>query len=358
MIRVSYTSPARVFWLLQIGGWIGYVLVKGVAFPLTMVESLWIVGKGIVLTLLLRGMLRRLMAWPNAGARFAVAAMLACIAGAVSLGLSLLAADAGWVFDSPAAIAWLASAKGVLFEWLVYLVWTTAYLVIRYGVALAQSNRDLTAALDEARLKHSLMLRYQLDPHFLFNAMTSLRALIFEEPGRAASFLDHLAGFLRHCLTDESDGRTTLENEMSAMKRYLEIQKTRFEEKIEYRIELDPALCRVAIPTLLLQPLVENAVKYGRRSPGQRVVIIALTARHVHDHCVIEIRNTGAWPSPGDRTVGTRPPLGLANVRARLAAQAAGHWSFSIGPEDDDVVARIEFSDICALRKTEEMLHA
>jgi two-component system LytT family sensor kinase len=338
-------SRSQAFWLLQVAGWTGYVLVKGLAFPLAAGDAAWVVGKGIAMTAALAWVLRRLerQPWPLA-LQIGVAGGLAIATALVSLQLSLLAASAGWVFAAPGTVDWLASMEGRLYESLLYLAWIALYLGIRRGLDLRQEHERLEVALQRAHHARALMLRYQLNPHFLFNALASLRALVHEDPERAGRVVTDLSAFLRHALADRGDGLAPLASEFDAVERYLALQKVRFEARIDYRVGHDPVLAAVPLPTFLLQPLVENAVKYGMHTCPRRPTRVEVSARWRDDRCIVEVRNRGRWIAPA-QACGARldcAGLGLANLRARLAAQVPGRHAFSIGPSGDEVVARLE----------------
>ncbi len=338
-------SRARAFWLLQIGGWSGYVAIKSAAFPLTVTDATWVICKGILLTSVLGAVLRRLdrQARPPP-IQIGVAVLLAITTALVSLEASLLAARSGWLFTAPGAVAWLASVEGMLYESLLYLAWAALYTGIRRGLDLRQERSRLQLALERAEHAHALMLRYQLNPHFLFNALASLHALVREDATRAERVIADLSAFLRHSLVDCAEAHSTLAREFDAVGRYLAIQKVRFEDRIDYRVDHDPALGDVRLPTFLLQPLVENAVKYGMHTCRDVPTSIAVSARRRGDGCVLEVRNSGRWINE-EEACGARldrSGLGLANLRARLAAQFHSRYDFDVGPFGDEVVARLK----------------
>jgi len=338
-------SRARAFWLLQILGWSAYVAIKGAAFPLTAADAAWVICKGIVLTSVLAWVLQRLerRSWPPA-LQVGVAVGLAIATALVSLEASLHAARSGWVFAAPGPLAWLASVEGKLYESLLYLAWTSLYIGIRRGLDLRQEGRRLKQALSRAELAHALMLRYQLNPHFLFNALASLHALVREDATRAERVITDLSAFLRHSLVDCTDAQSTLAHEFDAVGRYLAIQKVRFEDRIDFRVDHEPALSGVRLPAFLLQPLVENAVKYGMHTCRNGPTSIAVSARYRGGSCVLEIRNSGHWIDENEECGARleRSGLGLTNLRARLAAQIHGRYDFDVGPSGDEVVARLK----------------
>ncbi len=344
-MNITWRSRVHAFWLLQVGGWSAYAWSKQLAFPVALIDCLWIIAKGIVLTLGLRAVLLRV---ERAGATTAglltAAIALAVICACTSLALSQAASAGGWVLDAQGVGAWLASVEGLLFEFLVYLTWTALYLGIRHGLALRDEQQHLRVALADAQRARAQMLRYQLNPHFLFNALASLHALVREDAERARRVIADLTGFLRYSLLDGAADSTSLAREFEAIRHYLAVQKVRFEERISFAVSMDAAVADVEVPAFLVQPLVENAVKYGMRTTRRGPAIIEVTAQRVGRCCVLEVRNSGRWVGAEDRRGPEfdRSGVGLSNVRNRLAECAGGRWRFAVGPAANGVLARLE----------------
>src|SRR5690606_31519312 len=125
------------------------------------------------------------------------------------------------------------------------------------------------------------MLRYQLNPHFLFNTLNSISTLVLlKQTERANAMLSRLSSFLRYTLVNEPSGHVTVAQEVETLKLYLEIEKMRFEDRLRPHFHIDPAAARARMPSLLLQPLVENAVKYAV-TPQEEGADISIDARKV-----------------------------------------------------------------------------
>ena len=175
-------------------------------------------------------------------------------------------------------------------------------------------EREISALATEAELR---ALRAQINPHFLFNALTTVGYLIQSAPARALDTLLRLTTLLRSVLRPEGEF-TTLGHEQDLIECYLQIERERFEERLEAHVEIPRALAALPIPSLIVQPLVENAIKHGiaRVRDGGRVTVQA----HFHDgpspHLQILVTNTGA--SLGDASSGGGAGIGLQNVRRRL----------------------------------------
>jgi LytS/YehU family sensor histidine kinase len=171
------------------------------------------------------------------------------------------------------------------------------------------------------------MLRYQLNPHFLFNTLNSISTLVLlKQTERANAMLSRLSSFLRYTLVNEPTGTVTLEQEVETLKLYLEIEKMRFEDRLRPCFKIDAAVTRGRLPSLLLQPLVENAIKYAV-TPQEDGADINIEARRMGDRVLLSVSDTG----PGaDSTYVVRAEqstgVGLANIRDRLAqAYGADH---------------------------------
>jgi sensor histidine kinase YesM len=162
------------------------------------------------------------------------------------------------------------------------------------------------------------MLRYQLNPHFLFNTLNSISTLVLlKQTERANAMLSRLAAFLRYTLANEPTAHVTVAQEVETLKLYLEIEKMRFEERLRPSFEIDPRVEKARLPSLLLQPLVENAIKYAVTTQEDGADI-AVAARLNGERVQITVSDTG----PGLIEMKARPSLstgvGLANIRERL----------------------------------------
>lgn len=200
----------------------------------------------------------------------------------------------------------------------VFLAWTAMHLAIGNYVSLkAETERAMRAhsLANEAQLK---MLRYQINPHFLFNTLNALSTLVLEEANQQADqTIMHLSKFLRYALDNEPAQKVTLAQELDAMNLYLEIERVRFADRLHVKLNATPEARRCAIPSLLLQPLIENAVKYAvtPREEGGR---IELDARLEDKELVLVLSDDGPGiPQSVDRLM-KRSGIGLANTRDRL----------------------------------------
>ena len=198
------------------------------------------------------------------------------------------------------------------------------------AMALARQTAERTSA--EARLR---LLESQLEPHMLFNTLANLRALIGVDPAQAQHMLDHLNAFLRATLLASRAPLHPLAEEFARIGDYLALMQVRMGARLQVDVELPPELAQAAVPPLLLQPLVENAIRHGlepQRAGGR----ILLRARREGRELSLTVQDTGAGlpaaPLAGPTGTPTNSPegIGLALVRERLAAQYGNAASFEL----------------------------
>jgi sensor histidine kinase YesM len=199
------------------------------------------------------------------------------------------------------------------------------YLAIEFQRARGAERRELESRLmaQEAELR---MLRTQIDPHFLFNSLNSISALTSQNPAKAREMTLQLSEFFRHTLGLEAHRKVTLEAEAKLLMHFLAIEKVRFGARLEVDQQVDDDALACLLPPMILQPLVENAVKHGIGALPEGGTV-RITARRAGSILHVTIEN--------DIDDGTQPPrgkgIGLANVRQRLQAmyghQASVHWT-------------------------------
>jgi len=175
----------------------------------------------------------------------------------------------------------------------------------------------LSARLTEARLR---ALRNQLQPHFLFNALNGIATLVRRDPQAAHEMLTSLSELLRMTLSQCERQEISLREEMDFLDRYLEVQRMRFGDRLAVRKEIEPATLDCAVPPLVLQPLVENAIRHGIEplgSPGR----VRIEARHEADELVLLVEDDGVGMDPPEtgRPVNGHG-VGLASIRERLVS--------------------------------------
>lgn len=221
-----------------------------------------------------------------------------------------------------------AALQGAMMIVWVFLAWAALYFAIDGILEAGEAKLRLADAQTEALRARNHALAQQVSPHFLFNSLNAVSGLILDgEPGRAERVTLALAGLLRRSLETDSRVFVALGEELDAVHRYVEIEMTRFEERLDVTVSVPDELRSFPVPPLILQPLVENAVRHGvARSVGPVSVRIAATS--VGDSLRIVVSDDAA--AGGTEAGGGG--IGQANVRQRLQLLYGGGASLSCGP--------------------------
>ena len=222
-------------------------------------------------------------------------------------------------------------------DFIILTLWSGIY----FGFAYFQEQRrteiqryQAQTALAEAELRG---LKSQLNPHFFFNCLNSLRALVVENPARAQEAITQLAAILRYHLQSGERSLVPLADEWETVEQYLGLELIRFEDRLTIERAVDPAALACLVPPLALQALVENAVKYGvSRDSGDGVICLA--AEVDQEFLTVSVRNTGSLRAANGQSTG----LGLANLRTRLRLLFGGRAELELHePEPGWVEARL-----------------
>jgi len=316
-------------------------IVLGIAFPLsvflafvfhqtfgtTLLYTLCIASCcSLLIQLIHEGLVRlrgrpddRWLGWP---------AMALIIAAGATLGNPLGTAIGNW-FTGASNSTLLQSYGNV--ELVAFLLGISLVpgLVITY---FFRSRHRLAVAQAQAAEHQLRLLEAQLEPHMLFNTLANLRVLIGSDPARAQAMLDHLIAFLRAMLQGSRSGSHGLAAEFDRLRDYLALMQVRMGPRLRARFELPAELAEVAVPPLLLQPIVENAIQHGLE-PALDGGEIAVSARREGGLVIVEVRDNGvglsataAPPPPAAQHTG----FGLQQVRERLATRFGTQASFEI----------------------------
>jgi len=226
------------------------------------------------------------------------------------------------------------------FNVLVYWVVVTGTHAVAYASSLRDRERrllELEGRLTSARLQ---ALQMQLNPHFLFNALNGIATLMYRDVDRADAMLMTLAGLLRHVVDRGPETRVLLREEVAFLDRYLALEQMRFGERVAVERDLDPATLVARVPNLLLQPLVENAIKHGLEPlPGGGTVTLR-SSRLADGRLCLEVRDNGCGLPAGGTAEGG---VGTSNVRNRVRQLYGklGSVEFEPAPEGKGLWVRI-----------------
>ena len=336
------------FWHFQVAGWMAYGLamtIGSIAYFDSFLHALrykfTMVAVGFPITVALRYLYR------SKGFNALPVIMTAVLAIFCSFLASLLMSVVfNWIqiqwFDKEPG-SFYSLFKGSMERSFLFISWSALYMGIRYWMDLQNQKAKAINAQALAHQAQLQMLRYQLNPHFLFNALNTINALIPKDSAKAEQVTNELSEFLRYTLTSHGREWVTLREETAAIANFLHIQKIRFEDKLEVRFTIDDAVADFPIPAFLIHPLVENAVKYGMQSDPPPLQI-EVQAKPTKTGVTIKVVNSGTWApephplTPNDKGTG----LGLKNIRSRLELYFPNRHRFQIGPTHDTVSAIIE----------------
>jgi two-component system, LytTR family, sensor kinase len=237
-----------------------------------------------------------------------------------------------------------------LFYLIPTLAFTGLYYTINHWIQYKSQREKALIATNLANEAQLQMLRYQINPHFLFNTLNTIRQMVEENKVVARKMITELSSFFRYSLS-QKENIDTFENEIIAIKNYFEIQKIRFEEKLVIIYDIDEQCYPVKLPFFIVLPLIENAVKYGLQT-SKMPLTIKIVAK-MNPHLEINVQNTGRLLSGVSGEDGTN--TGIENIRKRLELCYPDNYSFSLSERDSWVTAQIIITDFkCRLQgKTE-----
>ncbi|MFV8816445.1 sensor histidine kinase [Haliea sp. E17] len=339
-------NQRHLFWALQFAGWSGWAMsfyLGVVVWTDVPAAYNWyppiIATIGMALTLALRALYRYM--WEMALPR----RIIAIIAGSYAAGLVWMSIR-GVLFynmfpdersekDLQGLEMVFAHFQGAVSAFWVMLVWSALYFGIKNYLAVQEERQRSLKALSMAHQAQLKMLRYQLNPHFLFNTLNAISTLILDQDNKLANVMvTRLSRFLRHTLDNDPMQKVTVAEEVEALRLYLDIEKVRFDERLKLVFDIEDAARNALVPSLLLQPLVENAIKYAisRAINGGSITITAglrdpgtLQLQVIDDGPGMDIPHI---PAKNDSHVG------IANCRDRLEVLYEGRESFELSTTD------------------------
>ncbi len=219
-----------------------------------------------------------------------------------------------------------------------FLVWAGFYVAVK-GLMELNSGRETRLQL-ESNLKESQLntLKGQINPHFMFNSLNNIRGLMLEDVERARNMLTSLSETLRYSLTKSDSNAIALEDELEMVENYIEISKIQFEDRLQFHTNIDKSTLNIQIPPMIIQMLVENAIKHGisNLKEGGK---ISLSASLKANQLLIEVANSGVLRQSEDST-----QLGLKNIKKRLELLYGETASFHLKEIEKQVVATIKIS--------------
>ncbi|MBL7963971.1 MAG: histidine kinase [Flavobacteriales bacterium] len=240
---------------------------------------------------------------------------------------------------APILGATVTSLFGKFLGWTMLLfAWAVAYMAFHY-FSRARREEIRILRLETANRENQLSnLRRQLNPHFMFNALNGIRALVDEDPARAKQAITQLSAILRNSMMTVKRDTVPLGEELDIVRAYLDLEMMRFEERLRVHFDVEPGLERDPVPPMMLQTLAENAVRHGiaHLTAGGEVVI---AARHNESHLLLTVKNSGKLNSNKGRSEGTG--IGLQNTAQRLRMLFGDHAFLKIREQDGHVITEV-----------------
>ncbi|MEM8763061.1 MAG: histidine kinase [Bacteroidota bacterium] len=348
-MNITEKNQTRIFWMLQFLGWgfincISMFVGKKISFELQLYSLFAGIFMGIFTTSLLRWYLKRninfesfaLSDFIKIGISFLITA---CLFGFVNWGFGYLYHQFGpdltdeeiQLFKAYDAV-WLQ----ILNSLFLVGAWLVTYLVIKL---LLKLNRDrierleLNTTLKQAQLN---TLKGQINPHFMFNSLNNIRGLMLEDVEKSREMLTKLSEILRYSLTKNNVDSIPVHEELEVVENYIDLSKIQFEDRLEFVKDIAPDTLNLVIPPMVIQLLIENAVKHGISNLKAGGKIVLQLSRN-DAILTIEVRNTGQLRMAKNTT-----QLGLKNIKQRLKLLYAEKASFELDEVSDEVVANIK----------------
>ncbi|HMJ69212.1 MAG TPA: histidine kinase [Cyclobacteriaceae bacterium] len=332
----------RLYWTLQIGGWVAYAAFQ-ILFSILAAGAE--VGTPRMLFFVLEALLCLLIThyyrnyinekkWLLMGLARLIPNVIAAVLlmGIVTYFLRIPFSIALGTFIPENAFAPERMINGIFFYAFFFFLWSVLHFTYNYFERY-NKTLQLEASIKEIELSN---LKSQLNPHFMFNALNSIRALVDENPGKAKQAINQLSSLLRNSLVSEKRSLTSFDDELKLVRDYLGLESIRFEERLKTEFDVDPESKDFMVPPLMIQTLVENGIKHGisKLTEGG---LVQIKTKVDGDHLKIYIRNSGKLVVNGHKK-DTGGGLGLENTKQRLKLIYGDEASFRILSENDNFV--------------------
>jgi len=339
--RLKKRLSSLSFWRLNISSWLLFGLAclgTRVYYYAHLEAGLTVMFANLFLSVGLSSLMREVFRKTSLRSSFSlrtisVVVLASLIAGSVqSVLVQRLVNGMNW--GSPELSSSIALAHRMEFTSLLFIAWSLGYYGLRAKIAAYKEMRRSIDLRTASRNMELQLLRNRLEPHFLFNSLNGIAAEIAQHPAAARELVYDVSDYLRYLLDHRDQVTAPLSEELKAMNSYLKIERTRFGERIQTSIDASRTAQRTLVPSFLLQPLVENAVKHARW-PEEGPLRIAIHCMKSGPTLSITVTNSGALNR--DRHEG----LGLSTLMRLLELQYPMRHEFSLQNDDKTVVARL-----------------
>lgn len=341
------TANTRLFWTLHTLGWLIFALVNGGvngyfsgSKSVVLINSL--VGVwGFLITIGYRWYIHR-AGWKNYSlSQLIVPAILGVlIVSIVWMAISAIVAYYGIYFlEGQRVPLWILFLNGTLSGLLIIAIWTALYFSYHFFRRYTQAEIEkwkLEATLKEAQLAG---LRTQINPHFMFNALNNIRALILEDGHKARLMLTHLSDLLRYSLAETQHEKVSLKTDLETINYFMALHSIQFEDKLRFESEIEEGLQEFKVPPMLIQLMIENAIKHGISQQAEGG-IVHLNIQKEQENLCISVKNTGTLSKAGEGHKESSR-VGIQNIKDRLALLYNGNARFSLAEEAGMVEAKV-----------------
>lgn len=334
------------FWLLQLFGWgvlVSIQLITKLNFAESinktyiLLEGLLIFSSGIIISTLLRYYLKKHIKLNETKKINYVKIIIAFFISSLAFSSLMFVAIPiyGNYHEKPLEMNSAFILSQIINSLFFFFFWIILYFVIKLILRYNQNNVErlkLKTSLRESQLN---TLKGQINPHFMFNSLNNIRGLMLEDVEKSRDMITRLSEMLRYSLTKNNLDKIALSEELEMVENYIELSKIQFENRLIFNQKVDSKILNCEIPPMLIQMLIENAIKHGISNlPNGGEVSLSINKEE--DNLIIEVKNTGKLI-----TDKTSTKVGIENIKKRLHLMYREKSKFSLTEKDENVVARI-----------------
>ena len=343
-MRIEQIDRGRLYWVMQCFGWslffIVYTTVAGVFIGFqwqTYASYANAMMFGLLFSHLYRLWIKK-YEWENLGlGRLSINIVIASIIVASLISLVVMPVNYNYFQaeqDFEQNMGLLATIVTVAFQFtFIMLGWSLMYFVFHFFVNFKKSEVEkwrLEAAVKDAEL---IALKSQINPHFIFNSLNNIRALVIEDAEKARDMITHLSDLLRYSVQFNAKAKVCIEDELEVVENYLNLESIQYEDRLSYTLEIQQATLEYKIPPMAIQLLVENAIKHGiSELPKGGEIRISTKVRK--SQLIVEVKNTGRIQYKNKGT-----GIGLTNIAERLKLVFGTDTEFNLRNTEDNMVS-------------------
>ncbi len=339
----------RTFCLLNVSGWGAVFLTNVIVRAIAIADFIWLqeivdtgllAGLGLLMTSVLRFVLKRLNFLEYKALTILGLALFSALLSSfvhTLLMVSLVFFLHTHIFKLPVGPFFPTLVGNFVVIFFIHSVWIAAYIGIKYFFRVQQLKVEqlrLEKALNEAELNS---LVGQLNPHYMFNALNNIRALMLEDVDKARAMLTSLSASLRYSLNSHKQKKVSLQEELEVVGHFIELARIQLEERLNYQQEVEKGLDHVLLPPMLIQLLVENAIKHGISRLPEGGLLLVKVYREENNLCVVVANDY----NPTYKTLNNSTRLGLKNIRERLELIYGGTASFRFEEQEKQVLVQV-----------------